>query len=1264
MMANSVIKRPALGQVASLGNLYDARSDSFISLSMLKSSPPDATLKIIDKHSTDIKLIRKDTYEEKFDNLGVNAELSASVLAGLASVEGSGRYLTDKRDSNLVMQASMQYAVTTVDEDLNITATELKDCLAFQALGADVATHVVTGISWGAQCVITAKTYVSSADDKKQIAGNLDAQFGVLKMIGLRTKGEAQLSKASDEQAVDHTFEVTVYGDVLANDGLVPTDFNSARSFVCNVHRYITAANGGKGKPLAYTLMPLNLLSMINMLELKADIKIRELSVECLEKFVQLFDELREAEQNLYDYYNRVREFSFCVPASHIQAVADQLAKVKGLEATLKSDYAKVLKKVRADSADAQELWQLLAAYRDTESAPKKLVSIIRFAEKMDFAESVIAKGAQYLGFHASSLDTALTNNPHDDAYILFFNGHVRRHCNKWNENYALLLELLEDKVQKKLILVVDYDAFDQTLENSCISQTRNRRMIVEDVLEQRKQMAKNCTMRHSESHLDRSVEEKPIQRRAVKIPCPSLYCDRHLRCNWICFRCNTIIEYGFVNDLLYCDCGACPYNEWEFKCNDIKHGSGWNTYSNKHLLQLLKALESFQELNILILGKTGVGKSTWINAFINYLTFETLDDALAAEDLKWIIPCSFSTTFKDTKDKSGRILQKDIIIGSSKSEHDGTGGNSATQCATVYAVDIGETRVRLIDTPGIGDTRGVDQDNRNMVDILNILRNYNNLHGIMILLKPNEARLDVMFKFCIKQLLTHLHRSAAKNIVFGFTNSRSSNYGPGDTFKPLQVLLEDHKSLNIGLFDHNVYCFDSESFRYLAAQKKGLDMGRVEENRLSWENSVKESKKLIDHFRSQKPHQVRSTLNLNETRHMIEQLSEPMARLTTQIHATIATNEDEIQALRTKQLTRDQLQAKLYVTIDGLATEPVDYPRTVCTHAACVEAWSGLDGRDGTAVIHRTICHSPCSLTRVGVNVKGHPDLAYCAAMINGELCGCSHHWKDHMHIYYEYRNTTTRKIDKQTEQSLSAKTSDIDFRQRLIDGRNDLIKELNLEYQQIQDAAIQFGFFLKRHAITPYNDATLEYIDHQIDEEKENIKGEGMTEKLERLKCYRKEHQEKVAAVEKAISAGKKGGLLRDDGVKRLIDDLYHMKHYGEMLHDIIKKNEKGRQRTYREKSCNIHTGSHWTGGANGRIDDHWEDVGQTGSFPGFLPGSFPATDLGSYSTPDAQMKKQATKASGPRPRKLNRPPPTELVAGQQNPSMISRAAKFIGF
>ncbi|CAF5072251.1 unnamed protein product, partial [Rotaria sp. Silwood1] len=101
--------------------------------------------------------------------------------------------------------------------------------------------------------------------------------------------------------------------------------------------------------------------------------------------------------------------------------------------------------------------------------------------------------------------------------------------------------------------------------------------------------------------------------------------------------------------------------------------------------------------------------------------------------------------------------------------------GQSCTQQCRSFVFQVGEKKLRIIEAPGIGDNRGLDQDNKNFQEILTFISQYEHLNGICILLNPNEERLTILFRFCVNELLRHLHESAKENIIFVFTNARST---------------------------------------------------------------------------------------------------------------------------------------------------------------------------------------------------------------------------------------------------------------------------------------------------------------------------------------------------------------------------------------------------------------------------------------------------------------------------------------------------------
>lgn len=267
-----------------------------------------------------------------------------------------------------------------------------------------------------------------------------------------------------------------------------------------------------------------------------------------------------------------------------------------------------------------------------------------------------------------------------------------------------------------------------------------------------------------------------------------------------------------------------------------IKPGTSKASCNNNDNKSMKTHDGSNEYYNLLFLGPSGVGKSTFINAFVNYLMYDTLGKARNAHPVV-LIKSKFLITDENFVEK---VIS--VSAGNNTTDESDVLGDSATQETKIYTFPIlGKKKVlRLIDTPGIGDTRGIDQDELNCDDIFQRISRYDKIHAICFLLKPNDARVTAEFEFCIKELLSRLDKSATDNIVFIFTNSRASLYRPGDTLPALQRLLQDIKEqppyAEIPLRKENIFCMDNEAFRFLMAMREvKFDAEAVAELEKSW---------------------------------------------------------------------------------------------------------------------------------------------------------------------------------------------------------------------------------------------------------------------------------------------------------------------------------------------------------------------------------------------------------------------------------------------
>ncbi|CAF1213752.1 unnamed protein product [Rotaria sordida] len=251
--------------------------------------------------------------------------------------------------------------------------------------------------------------------------------------------------------------------------------------------------------------------------------------------------------------------------------------------------------------------------------------------------------------------------------------------------------------------------------------------------------------------------------------------------------------------------------------------------------------------INILLLGESGVGKSTFINAFVNYLTFKMLNDAERGKPIV-LIPVSFLMTIGNNFNE--RIVKFGDSDNFNNEDFDHP-GQSVTQHCKSYVFHLNSNnkrKLRIIDTPGFGDTRGLDQDDANMQHILEYINELTHLNAICFLLKPNTSQINSFFVKCLTQLFDLLGSNARQNIIFCFTNARSTFYTPGDTAPLLKSMLQSFSLNDIPFKKENTFCFDNESFRYLVARQNQIGFTDEEHNEYenSWSKSVTESNHLL----------------------------------------------------------------------------------------------------------------------------------------------------------------------------------------------------------------------------------------------------------------------------------------------------------------------------------------------------------------------------------------------------------------------------------
>ena len=951
------ITRAAVGRHAQVGDLYDANRDRFVWENTSKNALKDdgicdgsaAILKNAFKKACDedgnfeventsqtFGIIASNSIVELFKNLGICEELGLSIISGLVNASGSAEYFSSQLCSKGSAHMTLLCTICTVHQEVDGVMAKLnRDC--FDSVEA---THLVVGIDWGGICSITCHYQNSQFEEDQTVRKKLQSALTAFKEA-LTLGHDTSLNTLQRDAGVASELTYYVSSDIsgLENGSLLT--FEDALAVAKSLPSTLLKKNGGKGVPLTYTLLSMNDLRKTCKLKKSEGPSSKKIGSGTARKCFTVIQKVWERQKQINGVVEAFNDNNDFIPKCHFDAATNLKAKFVGMETVFKSELARFIVEARLNlvTGKSDRIENLLLNVSEQAHITQEEITTMRECRRIiDKLKRIkMLKDEGVLCFGKEGSKKSVLQEYKNKNVFLFYMDHRKKIAKheKWEAQIRCFSKLISAHANDDEVRLIAFDCELHPTKKMCIQYYKEGVLIVEDLVKEKGNDIDKCVV---EMAIKDALENISSKRLPLAICCPlSLQniCAKKER-QWICKNCKEVVHYGIDDKCLYCKCGKADAFFSKFQCNDLKHGFAFVQFFPLESMEevLSSFVQEVKETNILIFGPTGVGKSTWINAIANYYAFPTLTAAIQANAIETYIPSTFVNT-----SEVGGPMQK-ISVGKENGNEVQEIGHSATQQARAYSISIGKHLITLIDTPGIGDVRGVEHDERNIEGILAYLSLYGDIHGICVMLKPNESRLTTTFKFCITELLTHLHKSAAKNVAFCFTHARSTFYKPGDTLPILEALLTELKGVSISLTQDNQYCFDNEAFRFLACYKKGIkfkpdDIAAYE---LSWDRAVTETKRLFENLKNQKPHSLRETTTLNVARRIIIELSKPLAEVAATIRENIAAAKTKSKELTNSKLAAKELQTQLYLNTTKLVVKKLAHPTIVCTNMLCVE--------------------------------------------------------------------------------------------------------------------------------------------------------------------------------------------------------------------------------------------------------------------------------------------------------------------------------------
>ena len=365
--SKNFLQLPCLGSPFKLGMLYDCRTNKLIPGMTLWGSDTLSKISLMEHEASKFEVTSEDTFTQRAFQLEANPDLQLGLLSGLVQAEGAAKFLYDRTTSKNVARVILKYISTTIFEHL--TMDQLGKVEFTEVFDKDMATHVVTGVTYGADVFFVFDQSVSKDQDLKKVQENMGLKIQSLVSLSCMSV-EADNGAASlfaKDEADEKKLSCRFYGDVVLPSH--PTTFQEA----VKVYQELPKLLKGKSVAKKVWLYPLA------DLDGRAPKFVREVSIMLFHKIQTLLEFMHEVEVQTNDLIKSNASLCF-------MGFKKELISLKKLIDTytvsMKTNIATLLPQIRAGKVTEASLEEIIKQNRLSPFSQERLSSLINEKEK------------------------------------------------------------------------------------------------------------------------------------------------------------------------------------------------------------------------------------------------------------------------------------------------------------------------------------------------------------------------------------------------------------------------------------------------------------------------------------------------------------------------------------------------------------------------------------------------------------------------------------------------------------------------------------------------------------------------------------------------------------------------------------------------------------------------------------------------------------------------------------------------------------------